>query len=70
MSVTVAGRIAELIVEHGGLRATARFLEVDAGYMSRLRSGKHDNPQDLLLWKMGLERVVTYRRLRPVAAVA
>jgi len=55
-------RIAELAEQHGSLRAAARVLECDAGYLSRLQSGEKDNPEDWLLRRMGLRRVVTYER--------
>lgn len=56
-------RICELEQHHGSLRALARVLEVDPGWLSRLRDdvdNKHA-PSDKLLRKLGLERVVTYR---------
>jgi hypothetical protein len=56
-------RIAELAAQHGSLRAAARVLEVDPGYLSRLRSGEKDSPEDWLLRRMGLRRVVTYERI-------
>lgn len=43
-----------------GLRGAARKLRVDPGYLSRLRSGAKTNPDDALLKKLGLRRVVTY----------
>jgi hypothetical protein len=45
----LAKRVQELAKQHGSLRAAARALEVD-------------NPDDDLLRKMGLRRVVTYVR--------
>jgi hypothetical protein len=56
-------RAIELVKQHGGIRPAARVLRVDHGYMSRLVSGEKDNPSDLVLHRMGLERIVTYRRL-------
>ena len=53
-------RIMEAKVRHGSLRAAARVLEVDAGYLSRLANGEKDNPSPALLHKLGLTRVVTY----------
>ena len=70
LSVTLAERIAELIVQHGSLRAVARVLECDGGYLSRLQSGEKDNPDDWLLRRMGLRRVVTYERVKAVRAAA
>lgn len=55
-------RIHELSDQHGSLRAAARVLEVDVGYLSRLASGEKDDPGETLLRRMGLRRVVTYER--------
>lgn len=60
--MTLAERIAELVTQHGSLRAAARVLECDAGYLSRLQSGEKDNPEDWLLRRMKLRRIVTYER--------
>lgn len=65
--MTLADRIAELIAQHGSLRATARVLECDAGYLSRLQSGEKDDPGDQLLRRMKLRRVVSYVRTDGVA---
>lgn len=56
-------RIQELAKQHGSLRAAARVLEVDAGYLSRLQSGEKDNCDDNILRKMGLRRIVNYERI-------
>lgn len=61
--MTLADRIAELIAQHGTLRATARVLDCDPGYLSRLQSCQKDNPEDWLLRRMNLRRVVTYERI-------
>ena len=50
--------IAKLATKHGGLRAAARAAGLDAGYLSRLRSGQKEQPSDLVLAALGLERVV------------
>lgn len=47
--------------EHGSLRAAAKALDVDHGYLSRLKNGDKSNPSDELLAKLGLERLVIYR---------
>ncbi len=52
-------RIDELAAKHGGLRAAARVLSVDAAYLSRLRNGTKNNPSPVLLRKLKLRRVVT-----------
>lgn len=61
-ALTLKERIDELIAQHGTLRAAARVLEVDAGYLSRLRYGEKDEPGETLLRRMGLRRVVAYER--------
>lgn len=57
-------RILELEKQHGSLRAAARALGCDAGYLSRLRDGEKDNPSAILLKRMGLKRVVAYERIK------
>jgi hypothetical protein len=58
----LTGRIAELVEQHGSLRAAARVLDCDAGYLSRLQSGEKVNPEDWLLRRMKLRRIVSYER--------
>ena len=53
--------------EHGSLRAAAKALGVDAGYLSRLKSGEKLNPGDHVLAALGLERVTMYRAAAPSA---
>lgn len=60
----LASRIAELIDQHGSLRAAARVLQTDAGYLSRLQSGEKSDPGVLLLRRMGLRQIVTYERVK------
>lgn len=60
-------RIAELIEHHGSLRAAARVVMLDPGYLSRLQSGEKDDPGDTLLRRLKLRRVVTYERADGVA---
>lgn len=62
--MTLAERIDELIERHGSLRAVARVTEIDAGYLSRLRSGEKASPQKDKLRRLGLRRVVSYERIR------
>jgi len=61
--VTLHERVAELIAQHGSLRAAARVLECEPGYLSRLASGEKMNPGLGLLRRMGLRQIVTYERL-------
>lgn len=66
--ITLAQRIEELTAHHGSLRAAARVLETDAGYLSRLASGEKDDPGETLLRRMGLRRVVSYERRLPASS--
>lgn len=59
MREILAGAIGARVAKHGGLRAAARVLQCDPAYLSKLRSGKKNNPSDSLLKKLGLRRVVT-----------
>lgn len=61
---TLPGRIAELVAQHGSLRAVARVLECDAGYLSRLQSGEKTDPGAHLLRRMGLRQVTTFERIK------
>lgn len=60
--VVMADRIDELIKRYGGLRATARALKLDAGYLSRLRSGNKMNPSTATLAILGLRRKGSFER--------
>lgn len=53
-------RINELADKHGGLRAAARVLNIDPGYLVRLRDGQKTQPSATVLKKLKLARVVTY----------
>ncbi len=63
-AVALQDRIEELVAVHG-VRPLARLLDIDPGYLTRLRRGEKTNPSDKLLHQMGLKRVVTYERLQP-----
>lgn len=63
----VSARIADAEQEHGSLRAAAKALGIDAGYLSRLKSGEKLNPGDDVLSALGLERVTIYRAAAPSA---
>lgn len=60
--MTLAERIAELVEQHGSLRAAARVLDCDPGYLSRIQRGEKVAPEGWLLRRMGLRRVVAYER--------
>lgn len=57
-------RIRELIAKHGTLRAVARHTGIDVGYLSRLERREKTEPSDEMLARLGLRRVVTYRRVK------
>lgn len=54
-------RIMELVEQHDSLRAAAKVLGVDAGYLCCLRDGKKTNPSEALLKKLKLRRIVEIR---------
>jgi hypothetical protein len=62
--VGLAERVEELVKEHG-VRGLARRLLTDPGYITRLRKGEKENPDDELLAEMGLGRITTYERIVP-----
>lgn len=62
--MTLQERIDELVAQHGSLRAVARVTEIDAGYLSRLRSGEKVSPENDKLRRLGLRRVVSYELLK------
>ena len=57
------------IEAHGTLRAVARAVGLDAGYLSRLRYGERDAPSDKALAALGVEKIVTYRPIAKAAAM-
>lgn len=58
--ITIKEAIAFEVEIYGSLRAAAKGLGIDAGYLSRLASGEKDNPGDYVLERLGLERKVIY----------
>lgn len=62
--MTLQDRIDELVAQHGSLRAVARVTDIDAGYLSRLRTGEKVNPEKDKLRRLGLRRVVTFERIK------
>lgn len=64
-ATTLEARIAALVELHGSLRAAAKSLDCDVGYLSRLARGEKLEPSSALLERMDLKRVVTYERLTP-----
>lgn len=67
MPVDLQRRVSDLCQQAGGVRAAAKALGIDFGYLSRLANGTKTNPSDEVLRKLGLRRVVTYERTRGVA---
>lgn len=61
--LTLAEHVNGLVESYGGLRAAARALQVDPGYLSRIRSGEKCSPDEAILKKFGLRRVVTFEKL-------
>jgi hypothetical protein len=57
-------RIIEMAEVHGSLRAAARVLQVDHGYLWRLMRGDKDNPDHTLLRKLGIRKIVTFESSR------
>lgn len=53
--------------EHGSLRAAAKALGIDPGYLSRLKSGEKINPSAEVLKVLGLERITYYRSMLAAA---
>lgn len=47
-------RVKKLIVQHGGLRAAARALQIDPAYLLRLRDGVKQHPGRGIQQKLGL----------------
>lgn len=62
IEVTLAERIAELVEQHGTLRAAARVIDIDIGYLSRLANGEKVRPSKKFLNRMGLRAVLAYER--------
>jgi transcriptional regulator with XRE-family HTH domain len=56
--------IERLIKKHGGLRPLSRAIGISPSYLQRMRIGEKNDPSPEVLDKLGLERVVSYRRKR------
>ena len=57
--------VEKQITRHGGLRAAARAMGIAPSYLCRLRWGEKDYPDDAILRKLGLRRVISYESIRP-----
>lgn len=64
-AITLRDAIAEASARYGSMRRLAEAIGVDVGYLSRLASGDRTEPSAGTLASLGLERVVTYRRIDP-----
>ena len=59
-TVTFGGRIAQLVEQHGSLRAVSRVTGVNAPYLCRLKNGEKLNPSDDTLRRLGMRRHIYY----------
>jgi len=64
MAVSLSDRVIELEIQHGSLRDVAKAMKCNVSYLSRLKEGQEHSPGDNMLLKMGLKRVVTYKRIQ------
>ena len=62
MDTAIPEAVERLIKKHGSLRAAARAINEDHGYLSRLKNGRKTEPSDAVLAKLGLERVTRIKR--------
>lgn len=60
----ISTRIDELIFIYGSLSNVAHALNIDKGYLSRLKSGEKANPSSKTLVKLGLYKVTEYRHMK------
>ena len=58
----VSERVNELVNYFGGLRRLARAYNMDVSYLSRLWSGEKSNPGPTVLKKLGLVKIVDYKK--------
>jgi hypothetical protein len=66
MDITLEQRIAQLVREHGGLRAAGRAIGIDPGYLHHLMTGVKAGPGDETIEKLGLAKKVTYTLKNPI----
>lgn len=57
----ISQRIEDAEKKYGSLRAAAKALGIDPGYLFRLKNAEKMNPSDEVLAALGLERVIFYR---------
>ena len=58
--MTLQQRVTDLVKEYGGLRRTARLLNIDPAYLWRLQKGEKRHPSSDILLKLGIKRKVEY----------
>lgn len=59
-SITIQNRINELVRVYGTLRNVAKVTGINPGNLSRLRSGKQTNIDDITVKALGLKKIVRY----------
>ena len=61
--MTLADRVAQLVAQHGSYRAAGKALGMNHVYLYRIAHSKRGPSADALA-KMGLEKIVIYRRVK------
>jgi hypothetical protein len=67
---SLADQINRAVEVFGSLRRMSEVLDIDVGYLSRLRSGEKTEPGDDILKKLGLRRVVAYEPIYKATPLA
>lgn len=62
--MTLAEHCRKLIVKHGSARKAAEAIGLNHSYLWRLAKGEKSEPTPDVLEKLGLERVVSYRKAK------
>ena len=64
MHPKIRERLDEVIKKYGGVRRAALALDMDTAYFSRLNTGEIQEPKGREFEKLGMKRVVTYKRIK------
>lgn len=64
-TVTLTNKVNELVKELGSLRAVAITTGIDFDYLLLMLQGAKVTPNDELLTRLGLRRVVVYTEVEP-----